>query len=268
MTSDSKSRVGLAALIADRLTRLERLIEPATRGGRCYVSAIAIAIAPLFASYATSTSWHQLLTAVLLAALCLPLAWRDSWRRGIATIGLAFFAHCALAIFLTARDPAGASALFPGGEEYWQKQWTWITTGKDPEYDWANWVPHHCVLFLGTTAYSFTSLGTLTFFHGFYEVDLMNYYNGRLLMASRDGTRALLLGWHLWSVLRGLGYTVISFETISIAVQFFARRRLAERRIHAARLILGASFLVADGIVKAVLLESVRRQLLENLLVP
>ena len=73
-------------------------------------------------------------------------------------------AHGVLAIGLSKVDPAGAVRVFPGGADYWIRQYTWITTGVDPEYKLSSWVPAHAILLAGSTLFSFTSLGALTFF--------------------------------------------------------------------------------------------------------
>lgn len=123
----------------------------------------------------------------------------------------------------------------------------------------------HFRLLGGTTLYSYTSLGALTFYEGFYEVDLMNFYTAQLLRHSQNGPQALALGWHLWSLLRGAGYLLITFEVMSLALQHLLRMPLATRRRRQQRWAPGLGLILADGLAKAVLLEPVRASLLANL---
>ena len=258
----------MRALIATRVERMACWCAPATRGWRWFPSAVLVGVVPLSIALLPRSSGHQFVSALLLAALCLALVWRDAWWKGMATIGTVFAAHSALAILLAYHQPVAAEALFPGGAEYWRKQHEWITTGVDAEYELQNWIPAHAFLLLGTTLFSISSAGVITFHHGFYEVDLMNYYNGQLLHHSQNAFYALSWGWHIWSLLRGLAYTVLSYELIAFALRIFARRAVVAWSQHARRLALGLCLLLADGIAKYYLMELVRIQLLRNLSAP
>ncbi|MEZ6107319.1 MAG: hypothetical protein R3B96_14670 [Pirellulaceae bacterium] len=152
---------------------------------------------------------------MLLTLLLLPIVARERWIAGPAFISLTFFSHCVIAVGLTRWDPASTSTLMPDAAEYWLKQHHWITTGSDPEYELSQWVPAHLQLAVGATLYTFTSLGWLTFMQGFYEVDLMNFYLGQLMRHSDQPGIAAGTGWHIWSILRGIGFVFLTFETIS-----------------------------------------------------
>jgi hypothetical protein len=208
---------------------------------------------------------HQLVSAVALALVSLSCARHDAWIKGVAAIAVAFLAHCAVVVALANAAPKSAAPLLPDAEDYWHKQITWIETGEDPEYELSAWVPAHVQLLGGTVLFSFTSFGAIAFYEGFYEVDLMNYYSARLITHSSNQPLALLTGWHVWSLLRGIGYLFITFEVISLALQFFSGRAVSTRRARALRWTLGLSFILADGIVKALCLEPVREQLFRNL---
>lgn len=255
----------LRGLVSRRISRLAEATEPFCRGWRWLPAAVLVGGLPVAIAMVFGSSSHQLVTAIALMLLCLGLAWRDAWWTGVATIGIAFATHCSLAIYLAHSNPAIATEMFPDGADYWQKQYSWIRTGVDVEYELSAWVPAHAQLLLGSTIFSFTSLGAVTFYHGMYEVDLMNYYTGQLLSHSQNRPWALALGWHVWSVLRGLGYTILSYELVSLALQVFSQRQLVSWSRRAGRFSLGLLFLLSDGIVKVTLMETVRRQLLENL---
>lgn len=150
----------------------------------------------------------------------------------------------------------------PGADEYWQKQRVWIQTGRDPEYELSAWAPAHLQLLSGAILYSYLSLGGVTFYEGFREVDLMNFYNARLAGVSQSHLRALIFGWHIWSVLRGLGFVIITFEVISLSL-----RRLTGvgGGVRWRRWIGGLAFIIADGVVKFFFLGPVRDELFRNL---
>jgi hypothetical protein len=183
----------------------------------------------------------------------------------MSVIALAFVVHCAAVITLAQVDPQGVAAILPDAEAYWHKQLLWITTGDDPEYHWVNWVPAHVRLLGGTTLYSYTSLGALTFYEGFYEVDLMNFYTAQLLRQSHSQPLALATGWHIWSLLRGLGYLCITFEVMSLALQHLLRTPLSTRP-RRWRWGIGLALILADCLAKTILLEPVRSTLYTNLL--
>lgn len=148
---------------------------------------------------------------------------------------------------------------------YWQKQITWIRTGRDPEYALSAWVPAHVQLLAGVVIFSFTSWGVIPFAQGFYEVDLMNYYNAKLAATSLNEPLAIATGWHIWSALRGVGYLFITFEVISLSLELVSGRKISTTGRRRMRWALGLGFLLADGLIKANILEATRLQLLSNL---
>ncbi len=216
-------------------------------------------------SFAFGVAGHQFVSAALLTLVCLALARRDSALKAVAAISTVFLCHSVLVIGLVRYDHETAQALLPGGAAYWEKQIRWIETGRDPEYELSAWVPAHCTLLAGTTLFSCTSLGLITFLEGLHQVDLMNYYNGRLLAASSSPSISLALGWHIWSLLRGVGYVVLTFELVSVSLQWLSGVRLSTTRKRVLRWGVGLAFLMLDGIVKYVMLETVRSGLFLNL---
>ncbi len=246
--------------------RMAAVATPLTQGWRWWVSCVLAGAGPLALGWLLSTSWHQGLTALLLFFLLLAAVREERpWLGGLG-LGLGFAAHSALAIGLAWSDPAGASAIMPDGEGYWNAQRLWITTGVDPEYDPWNWAPAHLHLLVGIVVLSFVSFGLAALAQGVYEVDLMNYYVGNLLARSSDPVTALLLGWHPWSVLRGLCYVVLVYEVASWSLQRFTGRTLASPDTRKRRWALGLGFFVADALVKIVMLDVVRDGLAANLL--
>lgn len=179
--------------------------------------------------------------------------------------GVAFGAHSALAILLSARDPAGAAAVLPGAAAYWERTWLWVSTGEDVEYRWSVWAPVHALMLAGVPASAYPSFGVVPFAYGFEQVDLMNYYVGRLAAVSESPAVAVLFGWHPWSVLRGLAYTVLVFEAASWSLERLTGRPLSTRRRRIARWSAGVGLAVADAVVKLALSPFIREQLFANL---
>lgn len=257
--------IRLSAPVCRAASQCAGLAEPACRGWRWVVSALAVGTQPFLVSYTLGVPGHQVASAFLLMLLCLPCARVNAWARGIGSIALAYAAHCLVVIALAHADPQGVSPLLPDADAYWQKQILWITTGYDPEYQLSAWVPAHLRLLVGTVVYTYTSFGVLIFYEGFYEVDLMNFYTAQLLHRSQSQPLALAVGWHLWSLLRGMGYLFITFEVLSLSLRHLIGSSHLELHGRRWRWAVGISLILADGLVKATLLAPVREHLFANL---
>lgn len=250
-----------------RLQRTVRRIVATAPTGKLLWSLFAAALVgalPFLLALFTGLSGHHLVAALLTAWLCWGYAQNDRFASAMCVMAVAFVVHCALVITCSALDPTATAAILPDAEDYWQKQVRWIVTGADPEYELSVWIPSHLLLCVATIVMSLMSLGVLTLERGFYEVDLMNYYNGQLWQASHNGPLALLLGWHVWSLLRGIGYLFLTYEGISLGIQLWTGVESAPWSRRAARWGLGFAFLLADGVAKFWLLEPVRASLAAN----
>ena len=257
---------GLRQRVGAYSWRMAGLCQPLTHAPSWWLWAVAAGVVPLALGWLLGTGLHQSLTAVLLFLLLLPAVRDERPLRGMGVLGLGFASHCAAAIALARVDPAGASAAMPDGAGYWAAQVQWITTGTDPEYDWVNWVPAHLHLLLAMLALAFVSMGLVPLLEGVYQVDLMNFYVGNLLANSESPVPALLLGWHPWSVIRGLCYVVLVYELASLALSWLARRPLAEARARKLRWGAILVLFLLDGALKWVILDRVRDGLAANLI--
>lgn len=252
--------------LALRIDRCVLAVAPMCAVWRAYALAALAGTVPLLASYATGLGGHQVVSALIFSVLFLALVRADRFGAGIGCIGIAFATHSALAIALSAFDPAAMSAILPDGHAYWNAQLQWITSGADPEYEVSTWLPQHVHLLLGVEAFSYCSLGSLVFVQGFYEVDLMNYYVGRLVVESRSAPLALTTGWHIWSLLRGVAYSILVFETVSLSLDRMVFAPISTRSRRLRRWSLGLGFFIADCVVKFAATTSVRQFLFDNLL--
>jgi hypothetical protein len=210
------------------------------------------------------TAWVT--TAVMATVLLLAAVASDSVARGLGMLAAVFLAHNAVAIALVSRDPGGMANIMLGGEAYWRQSHEWIVTGFSPEYDLRWWVPAHFQLLASMIVFTYSSLGLVTLCQGSYEVDLMNFYVGQLITHSQNPWLAVGLGWHPWSVCRGIGYLFLTFEIASLSFEHVTGVRLSTRRRRVARWSAGLGFLLIDGIVKFFFLDTVRGLLASNLL--
>ena len=153
------------------------------------------------------------------------------------------------------------AACVPGGEAYWQANLSWIVTGEDPEYEIVNWLPAHIQLLGAIVILGYLSLGLIPFYEGFYEVDLMNYYVGRLVTESAGSPLAVLLGWHAWSVARGLCYTVLVFEVAQWSLGRLTGRELAAPAARRSRWAIALGFFLVDCGLKLFVTEPARAML-------
>lgn len=225
-----------------------------------------IGAGPLLVGYLTGLPGQQAASALLLMPIMVAAISRDWTGRGLGTVGSAFFAHCALAIMLSVRSPLPERPLLPDGLDYWQQSKAWIETGTSPEYELGYWLPVHGQLVFSVAGLSYLSLGMSTFWGGFYQVDLMNYYVSQLVVHSRSPWIALTLGWHPWSQLRGIGYLLITFEMASWSLSRLTGTSLSTRRIRLTRWTAGLVFVMLDCLVKYCFLDTVRQTLAANLL--
>lgn len=229
------------------------------------LTAALVGAGPLIAFFGAGVYGHQIASAILLSILCLGFVVDDRWCQCLAAISLAFIAHSLLAIALARSAPERSSAVLPKAEAYWERQHSWITTGVNEEYEVSSWLPAHIQMFFGIAIFSFTSFGAVVFHDGFVQVDMMNYYNARLALESESQVRAIGFGWHLWSIMRGLGYLFVTYEMISLAHQFFAGQTNSTGARRRLRWALGIGCLTADCVIKYFAVEAVRLRLHENL---
>ncbi len=249
----------------ERMVELVGLARPVMNARSWPIVALAIGTGPLALGYALGTPLHQPLTGLLLTPLFWACVLDDRLRRAIALLVLVIGSHSALAIWLSARDPVGTSAVLSGSEAYWEQTLHWIQTGDDPEYDWAIWLPRHLILYAMMLLGGGLTLGLVPFIRGIEQIDLMNFYVGRLAIESESPTLAILFGWHPWSVLRGLAYTILIFAAASWVLERVTGRPLTTRARHRWRFALGTALAIADGLAKLWLAPLIREQLFHNL---
>jgi hypothetical protein len=226
---------------------------------------MAAGVLPLALSRAFGVPGHEIVSASAVLPLLLGCLRRNAALKGIALLLVAFLAHSILAMGIAEADPETAARIMPGAQAYWERQRAWVRTGWDLEYEPAVWIPAHLGQFGAGILHSYVSLGWITFFEGFRQVDWMNFYSARLADCSRSPATALLLGWHVWSIARGLGFAVLSVEVLSLSLGRLTGRELSCRRDRVWRWSAALALFVADALFKFFLVHAVQQRLHDNL---
>jgi hypothetical protein len=258
--------VGLPeALARSWLRSATALAEALGPGPRWLLVGVLLGVVPLGLDYLLGWSTNHLVTALLVTPVLVAAVVVRAPFRGLGVLVAVFVAHSALVILLAARDPAGLSLVLKDGDAYWQRSHTWITTGASREYDLGWWLPAHFQFLAAMVFFTCTSLGFVPLWQGLHEVDLMNFYVGRLLAHSHSPGLALAAGWHPWSVCRGIGYLVLTYELAGWSFARLTGAPWSPPRVRLVRWLVGLSFLALDGVIKFTCLESVRQVLAGNL---
>ncbi|MGL4423721.1 MAG: hypothetical protein ACRCZF_23895, partial [Gemmataceae bacterium] len=234
------------------------------KGRRWVLSSIGVGVLPLLIAWSIASSFHQVVTGLLLAFLLLPCLRWDDFRKALFVTATVGATHCMLAIGLSAHDPT-TEPIFPGAATYWTQTHHWILTGEDPEYQWRHWLPAHLTLLVAVPASAWASLGFIPFALGFEQLDLMNYYVGQLLRQSHNPLVAVGAGWHPWSILRAVGYFALTFEAASRALEWWLRMSLSTPARRRQRWCLGLGFALADCLTKLFLAPFLQALLRSNL---
>lgn len=201
------------------------------------------------------------LTPILILPLLLGSVVRDSCLYAFMVLGGMLVAHCLTMIGLSTLAPEHWAEIFPPGYQYWEVTKQWVVTGKSQEYQLDYWVPGHIQLALAMVFYTYCSLGLITLWHGLHEVDLMNLYVTQMWLHSDGSFGVVAFAWHPWSVCRGVGFVLVTYELVSLSFQHLTRTRLSNRQARLKRWGLGIGFLLLDMLMKYMLLESVRQVL-------
>ena len=225
-----------------------------------------LGVAPVLFDFLTHWYTHWLVTPILMLPFLLAAVAGDRAVAGMSLLVSMLVSHCAVSILLAAWAPEVWGEVFPAGADYWDKSHLWITTGQSEEYQLGWWLPAHLQLAGGMVLLTYLSMGLIPLWQGFHEIGLMNFYVGRLVAHSNDSALAIAVGWHPWSVCRGIGYLFLTYEITSLSFAHFTGTSLSTPGGRRLRWLLGITFLVADAVLKYHYLDSVRQVLASNLL--
>ena len=227
--------------------------------------ALMIGALPVVLDHLTGYHLSRWLTPVMVLPLLLAAVQRDSLYYAFLVLGGMLFSHSLTMIALAVHAPEHWSGIFPPGVQYWEVTREWLLTGESKEYQLSYWVPGHLQLAFAMVFYTYCSLGLITLWHGFHEVDLMNLYVSQLWLHSDGSLGVILLGWHPWSICRGIGFVVLTYELVSWSFEHLCGKTISTRRSRINRWGLGFGFLALDMVVKYTMLESVRQVLHQSI---
>jgi len=223
--------------------------------------AVLIGTGPVLIDIAIGRAASHLLTPLLGLPLLLAAAARDRFHPALTCLALVFLFHSGTVIALAAAAPDVLAPAHPGGLGYWEETENWLRTGRSRAYDVGAWAPDHLWLAGVMAAWGYLSLGLVPLLQGLHELDLMNFYVGRLLARSRGPSPVLLLAWHPWSLCRGVGFLFLTFELASLSLARLTGVPLSTPRRRLVRWALGAAFLLLDAGIKWSCSERVREAL-------
>ncbi len=170
------------------------------------------------------------------------VGWMLLWALAltVVTIGLVILApertaHCIL-----------------NAESYWREMHTWAMTGVGAESDPSQFIPIHLRHFALFSVLSIVTGGALSLVFGAYLLDYMNYYVGMLILASGHHPMAYLMGWHVWAIVRVVGYITLG---TSLAVFLWRRKEGISSNWQQVRksFFLGVTLVILDIVLKALL---------------
>ncbi len=256
----------VSSRVAEFVRRVAGWFAPLVAGWRWFPASILAGAAPVLVSYFLRVPGHQIATALVLFPLFLSGIRAARSMRALSIVAVAFVAHSAVVIVLSARDPAGIAPLLPGAEPFWRESRDWIETGVNVEYAPSRWLPKHALLLGAVVLLGYCSVGLTVLLRGLYEVDLMNYYVGRLVAESSEAATAVIYGWHIWSLLRGVGCALIMYEISAVSLARLTHDDPAAGRCRFGRPLAGVGLLVLDGVLKFLLMDTVQARLQTNLL--
>lgn len=223
--------------------------------------AAVLGVMPVLLDVAVGCAVSHAMTPLACLPLLLAAAARDKLHPGLSCVVLVYLFHSAVVIALAAVAPEALAAAHPAGAGYWDETAHWLRTGEGRAYDVGAWGPVHVLLTVIMAGWGYLSLGLVPLLQGLYELDLMNFYVGRLLGSARGPSPALLLAWHPWSLCRGVGFLFITFELASLSLSRLTGVPLSPGRRRLGRWALGASFLLLDAAIKWSCSEQVRQAL-------
>ena len=186
---------------------------------------------------------------------------RGDLRLAVARMLLWALTMGVAATLLSFARPSQTAALFLRGESYRTEMIGWVLTGQGAESTPSQFIPQqagHALLFSGL---ALATGGVAAMAAGAVLMNDMGSYVGGLAAISRRPALTMVLAWHPWAVIR-----VISFVVIGVVLSAPLLSRLwkfpFDRRAARTLLLIAASGLIADIVLKALLAPAWQRLLL------
>jgi hypothetical protein len=179
------------------------------------------------------------------SALWLMVVWATAWSVS--------------AILFIQLFPEAAAGAILHGPEYRAEMFHWIETGQGSEGDWHLFLPRHALhygLFLLASALTAGAGGLLL---GVILLGYMNYYVAALFLADPAGGHTMglaLMGWHVWAVVRVIGFIAGAVAMADLTLAALARLRDRPGRWPGRSsyfLSLSLALVILDALLKALL---------------
>jgi hypothetical protein len=186
---------------------------------------------------------------------------RGDLRLAVARMLLWALTMGVAATLLSYWRPSQTATLFLRGESYRTDMIGWVLTGQGAESTPSQFIPQqagHLVLFSGL---ALATGGVAAMPAGAVLMNYMGSYVGGLAAISRRPALTMVLAWHPWAVIR-----VTSFVVIGVVLSAPLLSRLwkfpVDRKAARTLLLIAASGLIADIVLKALLAPAWQRLLL------
>jgi hypothetical protein len=190
--------------------------------------------------------------------LTLHLARGRLWD-GILDMFLWAIWECGIMITLCYLYPHRAEAVLYNAAAYWDDMQSWLITGHGTEGTISAWFPIHLrhLVLIHIGAFLIGLPGLVL---GVLQLNFMNYYVSRCMLAATDPLRTLPVAWHFWSVIRVLGFITIASAIYQVFLRLIFRVPARWGWIWGAW-FSGMIFVVLDALLKWRFAETVRMML-------
>ncbi len=204
------------------------------------------------AAIAGSLTVTHLIVALIIAlppwvVLLLKLI-RGRLLDGIIEMFLWAIWECVAMVILCYLYPGQGENLIWHASEYWNDMHGWLVSGTGEEATPALWLPIHAKHLVMVSVAAFLG-GLPALIMGVLQLNYMNYYVARCLLLSDNPLLTCIVAWHFWSVMRVIGYIIISSTLFQLFMKLVFR---SPWRVSSFVLgiIFGLLFVVGDGICK------------------
>jgi len=220
------------------------------------------------ASFAIGLATHRYVLPVLNALFLYPVLILNArekrgWRNAFL-IALWGFLLNAVVIALVQIDPELMAVRIINGDNYTEEMFHWIQTGEGAEGNIRLFLPLHLKFYGLLLALSALTGGFGGLVLAAALINFMAFYVGRLVLDAVRPLAILLIGWPIWSIIRGVGFLA---AVVGLSEAFYdkvARKPINWQRL-SKLLKLSVICILLDIVIKATLAEFWRWMLQKSL---
>jgi hypothetical protein len=155
-----------------------------------------------------------------------------------------------LFLALMVSKPYLLDTIVMGAKEYHFDAMQWILRGEGVIAHPEIFVWLHISLLLQVVVSSIISFGFIPMVIGSYQLNIMNYHVGKLIVLSKFKVAPLFLGWPPWSLVRGWAYLFMIVGTVPIFLKLIKNKKSDEIRISPKFIIGGIILVIVDLLLK------------------